>query len=930
MTWIIMATCCISLALAIVLFSAQEILSYRKNLADKIHTLAKVTEHNLIAPLLFNDPSAAEETLKALRGEPQVLSAFVLRPDGSRFAQYLNDDNRPDVPSPPPVPFGASPGNIDSEVFQGGKLIVTHTILSGTDRMGTLYITSDLRGLYHQLLWYLFIALLVMGGTTLLAYFLSWKLQKSISDPILLLAQSMKEVSETQDYSLRVDERRTDELGILMAGFNEMLSEISLRDAQLEAHRDLLEGRVRKRTEELVKANKELIEAERNTREHKIWLDKILRSILTGIFMVDARSHKILYANEVACRLTGRTEKELVGSICHQVICPAEIGKCPVTDLGQTIDHSERILLNAAGEAIPIIKNTIRLNFQGLDILLESFIDIAERKEMEQQLLAAKEAAEASNIAKSQFLANMSHEIRTPMNGVIGFLELLRQEEGLNERQSRFVNTALNSGEILLQLINDILDLSKIEAGKMEIAVTEINLLDLVEEVIDSFGNQAQQKGIELSCSVENSIPSALRGDPVRLRQVLINLLGNAVKFTEQGEIFVSASLEEEEKQSVLIRFEVRDTGIGIAPEARMRIFSAFTQADGSTTRQYGGTGLGLAVVTQLVPLMGGEIGFESIPGQGSTFRFTARLEKQADSPAVTAPAPQLFQELKILVLSGSATARSTLCRQLEGWGIANTSAEQRTEALHLLDSAAASGNPYPVMIIDTALMEEEWTHLVRMLQTDPRNGKTKIIALLSGSESAEECANLGLHACLIKPVRQSQLYNVLASLEPSMVPEAEENRASSATHQGRFTSCRVLLVEDNPVNQAVGIAMLEYLGCRTDVAANGCEALDALAANPYDLILMDCQMPVMDGYEATRAIRNKETACTGGNTSCRIPIVALTAHTLEGDRAVCLEAGMDDYLCKPYRSDDLYAILSRWLAPDTDSEEEQERRKIS
>jgi len=802
MTGIIMATCCIALALAIVLFSAQEIFSYRKSLADKIHTLTKVTEHNLIAPLLFNDPSAAEETLKALRGEPQILSALVLRPDGSRFAQYLNGDNGPDVPPPPSAPFGASPGNIDSEVFQGSKLIVTHTILSGTDRLGTLYVTSDLRGLYRQLRWYLFIALLVMSGTTLLAYFLSRKLQKSISDPILLLAQSMKEVSETQDYSLRVDERRTDELGILISGFNEMLSEISLRDAQLEAHRDLLEGRVRKRTEELVKANMEL--------------------------------------------------------------------------------------------------------------------------------LAAKEAAEASNITKSQFLANMSHEIRTPMNGVIGFLELLRQEEGLNERQSRFVNTALKSGEILLQLINDILDLSKIEAGKMEIAVTEINLLDLVEEVIDSFGSQAQQKGIELSCSVENTIPSALRGDPVRLRQVLINLLGNAVKFTERGEIFVSASLEEEEKQSVLIRFEVRDTGIGIAPEAQPRIFSAFTQADGSTTRQYGGTGLGLAVVAQLVPMMGGEIGFESIPGQGSNFRFTARLEKQADSPAFAASAPRLFQELKILVLSGSATARSTLCRQLEGWGIANTSAEQRAEALHQLASAAASGNPYPVMIIDTALMEEEWTHLVRMLQADPRNGKTKIIVLLSGSESAEERANLGLHACLIKPVRQSQIYNVLASLEHSISPEEKENRESSATHQGGFTSCRVLLVEDNPVNQAVGIAMLEYLGCRIDVAANGCEALEAVAATPYDLILMDCQMPVMDGYEATRTIRNNETAYTGGNTSCRIPIVALTAHTLEGDRAACLEAGMDDYLCKPYRSDDLHAVLSRWLAPDSDSEEEPERRKIS
>ncbi len=929
LTLIIMMTCCVSLFLAILLFVTHEIFSYRKNLVAKVDTLAKVTANNLVAPLLFNDQQSAEETLRALKGESHILSACVFGQDGRHFAQYLKGKGKANTlakeSSSLDCPATSAPQKeMTGWVFKNNRLEVSRIILSEKDRLGTLYIISDLGDLYNQLLWYLTMAILIMGAISLIAYLLSKKLQKVISDPILDLAQSMKGVSEKKDYSLRMNYQGTDELGILMAGFNEMLSEISLRDEQLQNSRDQLEKRVVERTVELVKANRDLARAERLSREHENWLNNVLKSVLTGIFIIDAHSHRILYANGLACQLTGKTEDELIDSVCHKTVCPAEINRCPVMDLGQTIDNSERILFHKSGERIPIIKNVVWMNFQGRDILLESFINISDRKQMEQQLLTAKEAAETSNLAKSQFLANMSHEIRTPMNGVIGFLELLQREERMTEQQQRYIAMALNSGEILLQLINDILDLSKIEAGKMEIVTTELNLLTLAEDVVDSFSKQAQMKGIELSCHVDSRIPTVLRGDPMRLRQILFNLLGNAVKFTEKGEVSLDVSPEEEREQSMLIRFEVRDTGIGIAPEALTKIFNAFTQADGSTTRQFGGTGLGLTIANQLVPMMGGKIDVESVPGKGSAFRFTAELEKRDRTTEVLEPSYLSFQGLSILVLSGASKARTTLCRQLEGWGIQSNSTERRTDALGMLTSAAKMGKPYPAMILDTVMLETEWPALVRTISANSQTADTKIIALLPGSDSEEEYTGLDLHACLKKPVRQSQLFNALASLGESIVSREEEvhEPSNGPKNKEEFSSFQVLLVEDNPVNQALGLAMLEYFGCRTDVAENGQEALEAFSIKPYDIIMMDCQMPLMDGYEATRAIRQEEGNRDGGKASRHIPIVALTAHAMEGDRETCLKAGMDDYLSKPYKSDELYAVLSKWLIPGSEGKE--------
>jgi signal transduction histidine kinase/DNA-binding response OmpR family regulator len=543
-------------------------------------------------------------------------------------------------------------------------------------------------------------------------------------------------------------------------------------------------------------------------------------------------------------------------------------------------------------------------------------------RERTADLRTAKEAAESANRAKSQFLANMSHEIRTPMTGVLGFLDLLRGER-LTERQREYTDRALTSGATLLQLINDILDFSKIEAGKLEVAATGLDLHLLVENVVDFFGEQAHHKGIELACQIDAGVPSALRGDPMRLRQILSNLLGNAIKFTEHGEVTVRVVLAEESERSVLLRFEIRDTGVGISPEALPMIFHAFTQADGSTTRKYGGTGLGLTIARQLVQMMDGRIDVRSVPGEGSTFWFTARLDRQDFTVARVDLSGLPFQGLRALVAAGKVTNRTILCRQLEGWGIRYGSAESGAQASEMLVDAAVGGDAYSAVIIDMAMPGWDDIGLARSIRADERIAGVRLIVLNAEGGPTKTDEDLGIQAYLKKPVKQSKLYNVLLSLgnrPVSVISEKAQAKAKQLT-LGGYSSYRILLVEDSLVNQAVGMAMLESFGCRMDVAGNGREALEAIASTHYDLILMDCQMPLMDGYEATRAIREREAS--GDH---RIPIIALTAHAMKGDQEICLEAGMDGYLSKPYKAEELHTILTRWLDPASDRGEEAEK----
>ena len=676
----------------------------------------------------------------------------------------------------------------------------------------------------------------------------------------------------------------------------------------------------------LSRQNRELRLAETRHRRSEKRFRKIIEASPDPICVIGYPGRTFLEVNQAFVAWLGYPKDELVGR--------------PTSSFGLWVEplDRERVLaaLEAAGEIDNLEADFVARDGSRRSALLSSVLipmddrpeivsflrDISERRRAEETLENARAAAEEASLLKSDFLARMSHEIRTPLNGVIGMTGLLL-DTPLDPEQREYAQTVRGAADTLLELVNDILDFSKIEAGQLVIEPIPFDLLSAVEEVLDLFARKAGEKGIELVVRYEPDAPRRVVGDPGRIRQILTNLASNALKFTEGGHVLVNVECDDRSAEAPRFRFSVEDTGIGIPPSKQEAIFERFRQADAGTTRRYGGTGLGLTISKQLCELMGGEIGLSSTPGEGSTFRFTLPLPlAPAQEPP---PAPdQSLADVRILVVDDSGVNRRVLGEQLRRWRIATTLVASAEEGLAALEEAVAAGTPYGIAILDHDMPGMDGEELGQRIKADPRLRDTVLVLLTSAAQrgDAQRVIGAGFAAYFTKPIQPSLLMDGLATawslrgrehggvlVTRHVLREQHLERSRNEKTLPRFPA-RVLLAEDNFVNQRVAKLMLEKLGCRVDTVANGREAVAMVAQAPYDLVFMDCQMPEMDGFEATRVVRER----TGGGR--HVPVVAMTANALEGDRERCLAAGMDDYVPKPVRRDTLIEVLRRWTVP--------------